>query len=656
MLKLEKILPVKWRIVMEINSMNGRFCSGSGDIAYLKLIEESFEMMHPTPNLPNISMLYNEEQNTFAEGFFWTGWWIQNSYGFAYSAVPYLSEPWISILQNSLDLFWDRIGDGKRCGADNEDAKTNKMLRLVAPDGSLGDCVSFNQGIFYKQGDGEVDLHDWFYEATAAGVVMQAEILLRSRSIDKIKKYLPLMERSCNSIENIRDSRNNLFLAGPASTLLAPSYGGALNHDGSIGKGYPSGIAITYTAALQRMRELFKMINETKKENEYLRRTEITQTALPLLMTGEGYFVKSMDKDGTLHGVFGKNKYGYLEGVANADALAFDVVDRNIREKIYNKISEVNDIRPFDFLLTNFPSLDDTYEIYLGKGHHGFFTFGDWVNGGCWGTVEGRATLGYLKLNRFNDAFKSALRAMMWAKEYRMDAPFSQCGENTYNPWSDRKDVSLISVMVDNFAIPAATLRGLFEYNYTSSAVTLIPHIPSDISEYIQHEPVWLGDKRIYISVINGESIKKVTINGKPFASDFTKGIVLEFDFLPNEAYIKIIMSSLKNAGEISFIENIPYAVSEEIDISKLSEELKHFYYQFSDICNNFRNCGITGKQYNYALEVLQAIKACALRKKKTFKEKKYLRPMNEHKKAEIFEQYEKAAMALTHSYFKAYR
>lgn len=160
------------------NIFQGIYCSGTGDIDFLELIEDSFEMMHPSPRLPNIFMLYNQEQDTFAEGFFWNGWWIQNSYGFSYCAIPFLSEPWITILQNSLDLFWDRIGDGKRCGADNDENTNNKVLKLVAPDGCLGDCVAFNQGIYYKQGDGKTELHDWFYEATAAALLYKPNCCL----------------------------------------------------------------------------------------------------------------------------------------------------------------------------------------------------------------------------------------------------------------------------------------------------------------------------------------------------------------------------------------------------------------------------------------------------------------------------------------------
>ena len=92
-------------------------------------------------------------------------------------------------------------------------------------------------------------MHDWFYEATAAGVVMQAEILLVCRDLDAIRHYLPKMERACDSIERVRDPKNNLFLVGPASNLLAPSYGGAREADGSFGKGYLAGLSVTYLAA-----------------------------------------------------------------------------------------------------------------------------------------------------------------------------------------------------------------------------------------------------------------------------------------------------------------------------------------------------------------------------------------------------------------------
>ena len=133
-----------------------------------------------------------------------------------------------------------------------------------------------------KQGDGDPKVHDWFYEATAAGVVMQTEILLAGRDRKAIEHYLPHLERACNCIEKTRDPKNNLFLVGPACNLLAPSYGGVKQPDGSFGKGYLAGLSITYLAALDRMVELYKLTGDKAKLAECQRRQEITRKSLAI--------------------------------------------------------------------------------------------------------------------------------------------------------------------------------------------------------------------------------------------------------------------------------------------------------------------------------------------------------------------------------------
>ena len=195
-------------------SYDGKFCSGSGDINYLRLIDESFAFLNPNPVVPNLSMIYEPEWNTFVEGAGWNAWWIQNSYGFSYSATPFLKEPWFSLLQNSWDLFWNNQGDGKRMGDPQSDGKPGAIWSLVAPDGSLGD-TGLPTKIIYKQGDGDFSKHDWFYEATAAGLVMQAEILLTSRDLKAIAYYLPKMERACDFIERARVPQNKSVSCRP---------------------------------------------------------------------------------------------------------------------------------------------------------------------------------------------------------------------------------------------------------------------------------------------------------------------------------------------------------------------------------------------------------------------------------------------------------
>ena len=84
---------------------------------------------------------------------------------------------------------WDNQGDGIRKGLWG-DGTPNQLSELVAPDGGLGDTAAPGK-IIYKQGDGNVKIHDWFYEATAACLVMQSEILLVNRDKKALDHYLP---------------------------------------------------------------------------------------------------------------------------------------------------------------------------------------------------------------------------------------------------------------------------------------------------------------------------------------------------------------------------------------------------------------------------------------------------------------------------------
>ena len=277
------------------NRFEGKYCSGAGDVAHLKLIDESFAIFHANPDVPNLTMVYQHDWDTFCEGANWAGLWIQNSYGFSYAATPFLQEPWFSMLQRSWDLFWDCQADGKRMGLYNGSATATNISALVAPDGCLGDAVSGPGGIAYKTSDGNLSLHDWLYESTPACVVLQAEILLSNRDSKAIAYYLPKMARACDFVERARDPKTNLFLVGPGCNLLNPSYGGVRQADGTFGKGYLAGLSITYLAALDRMVELCKFAGDRAKLMEFEHRRKITRESLSQLLTPAGYFVKSVE-------------------------------------------------------------------------------------------------------------------------------------------------------------------------------------------------------------------------------------------------------------------------------------------------------------------------------------------------------------------------
>ena len=120
------------------------------------------------------------------------------------------------------------------------------------PDGQLCDAAT-PEGAIYKQGDGRVDIHDWGLEFTAAGLLLQAERLLIGRDPEEIAHYVPMLERCANLLDSRRDPENDLFLAGPAANLLAPSFAGWKRPDGTYGRAYLAGLNVTFVAALDRL-------------------------------------------------------------------------------------------------------------------------------------------------------------------------------------------------------------------------------------------------------------------------------------------------------------------------------------------------------------------------------------------------------------------
>lgn len=507
----------------------GKYCSGKGDVEYLRLIDRSFEFFRATPNVPNISMFYYPDWDCLVLGPRWDAWWIQNTYGPTFCALPFIKDPWLTFLQRSQDMWFDNQGDGQKRGME-------AFSELIGPEGCLCDAAR-PYGAVYRQGDGNWQMHDWAFEFTAAGVVLQSELLLISRDMDAIKKYISNLERACEFIETRRDPKNNLFLVGPAADLLAPSYGGAKQPDGTFGKAYLTGMSVTYAAALERMVELYKLLGDKDKLAIYEHRFKITQEALPQLLTEDGYFIRSMETDGTKHGVVGQEKYGYFSVAANVDAIAHRKVDIATAKRIYAQIEGEPNLRPHGFLIPNYPSYDDMYDNWGSREHGGILAYGCWVNGGFWATQEARTILAYYRLGKYEDIRKSNLASMKFADDYQMDGPLKDFGATVWF------DTEITNFAYDSLGIPAATVRGLFEYVYKHDRLILYPHVPPTISEYSQSEPIRWGTKSITISVVNGgPSVASVKVNGKALPVESKDSISLIYESLPVKARVEIVM------------------------------------------------------------------------------------------------------------------
>jgi len=502
----------------------GAYYAGEGDVGYLALLEGARRFFEPDPEFQNLSMLYTPVWNGFVEGPTWNAWWIQNSYGTTYCALPFFFEPLITFLQNAQDLWFNRMGDGRVRwtwhGVDHG----------VVPDGQLCDAAD-DKGAIYKQGDGRVAIHDWGVEFTAAGLLMQAELLLIGRDEAAVARYLPLLERCADFLETRRDPANDLFLAGPAGNLLAPSYAGWKRPDGTYGMAYLAGLSITTIAALDRLIELEKFAGRTAEAARYEARRAAARRGLPRLTAPDGCFVKSIDPDGTVHGCFGAPVHGYLEAPPNHDAVCFRVADDAQSRRILALIAGIPGLRPHGVILPNYPSLDDMY-----TAPEGLWAFGTWVNGGHWSTCEARMVMAYYRLGAFDDARASLAHMLGFARRFRMDNPLVAFGSAVYQPGE------AVNLCYDSFGPPAAFMRGLFEYLYRADGVTLVPHIPPGITALEQRFPVRFGAKRLFLAAAGSGPVTGVRIDAREWRDFDAESVRLPYAQVPDGARVQILL------------------------------------------------------------------------------------------------------------------
>ena len=511
---------------------DGRFFRGEGDVEYLQLLDISRRMFADDPEFQNVAMLYQPSWNGFVEGPTWGAWWVQNSYGTTYCALPFYEEPFVTFLQNAQDLWFDQMGDGKTSYVwNNKDS-------WVPPDGCLMDCANPTWAM-HKQGDGRVAIHDWGMEFTAAGALLQTELLLISRDPAAIERYRPKLERCAAFIESRRDPTNNLFLAGAAGNLLAPSYAGGKKPDGSYGLAYLTGLSVTYIAFLDRLIELERLAGREAQATLYLNHRATARQGLDQLATDEGYFIKYQDPDGTRHGVYGAPKHGYFEASPNHDAICFRVVDEAQSGRIYRKMAGIAGLRPHGLIIANCPSLDDMYEA-----PEGLWGFGTWVNGGHWTTCEARMIMAYHRVGQYEDARRAMKQMLTFARQFRMDNPLVKFGSEVYQPREP------VNITYDAFGAPAAMIRGLFEYLYRADGLTLVPHIPPGITRLEQKFPIRFGNKRLYLAVTGQGPITAVRVDDQAWPTFDAQSVFLPYASTPDLAAVQVIRGQ---AAPLSF-------------------------------------------------------------------------------------------------------
>ena len=342
----------------------GNYCDGVGDVADLKLIDESFAFFARQSLSAEPDHALSARPGHVRGG---RGWGAGGFRTAMDSPMPRRRS--------------SRSRGSRRCNARGTSSGTTKATASAWASGvSLPKTIRFirwwpltvalaiappRTASLIEQGDGDVKIHDWFYEATAAGVVMQAEILLASRDRDAIARLpaengtgLQLHRKDPRPQEPPLSCRAGLQSARPQLRRRRDSPTARSARDTWRTVGHLSGGVGSNGRIVQAHRAIARSWPSTK------RRQKITRDSLPQLLAPAGYFVKSLEPSGVKHGVLGQARFGYLEGVANVDAVGLRVVDDAASQAIYRQIAAFPAIRPFDFLLTNAPGLDDTYVNY----------------------------------------------------------------------------------------------------------------------------------------------------------------------------------------------------------------------------------------------------------------------------------------------------
>ena len=115
-----------------------------------------------------------------------------------------------------------------------------------------------------------------------------------------------------------------------------------------------------------------------------------------------------------------------------------------------------------------------------------------------------------------------------------MDNNLTNFGSEVYQPNEP------INCVYDTWGVPAALIRGLFEYLYRADGLTIIPHIPPRIADLEQDFPIRFGAKRLWLSTAGSGPITSVLVNGEPWPKFDARSITLPYEQTPQETTIRI--------------------------------------------------------------------------------------------------------------------
>ena len=144
--------------------------------------------------------------------------------------------------------------------------------------------------------------------------------------------------------------------------------------------------------------------------------------------------------------------------------------------------------------------------------------------------------MAYYRLGHTDDARRSMQRILAFARQFRMDNNLTHFGRDPYQPKEP------INCVYDAWGIPAAFIRGLFEYLYQADQLVVVPHIPAGITRLEQRFPIRFGTKQLFFSTTGTGTITAVQLNGRPWSRHDATHVFLPFTEIPDGGKIEIAL------------------------------------------------------------------------------------------------------------------
>lgn len=305
--------------------------------------------------------------------------------------------------------------------------------------------------------------------------------------------------------------------------LMEVGYGGAFIELWYSYEGYPASSQIFYLRSLALMAEVEKFLGNQEQSEKWFSFIKNVQKSLKRkLITPEGFFIGAIEVNGRKHG----DGNDYFESIPNVIAAPLEIIDEKTAGSICKKIATIPQLDSTVPIVVNYPARWEEFHPrvsnYRGIGAH-------W-NGGAWMGFGGFEVWTHLIARDFTKAERLINQMMDCRDEYGLQDFVGNFGNykgvNVFN----RKPCD--HPLHFQLGSSGNTLRGLLGIQPRHDSIEFIPRIFPDIHEIEFKQPIYYGNKEIYISIKNGTTISKVTVNGKVIKDFDEHKFILKYEDL----------------------------------------------------------------------------------------------------------------------------